>query len=134
MSSANSEMTATPDQALPRTAPKRMAFLSGSALLLAMLQLGTIAFVYYSLWIVPRQQPPRNVEWGEGVGFLVFMAGFVIAHMILAVIGLVLTLLSRWRREQPTWLCLTALSIYGPATVAAITLVVWRLVVWLLPN
>ena len=112
---------------LPST-PKRMAFFSGAALLLATLQFGAIAFVYYSLWIVPRQQPPRNLEWGEGMGAMVFLFEFVMAHAALVVVGLVLIIFSLLRHEQPIWPRQTAIAIYVPAAAAVVTLAVWRLI------
>ena len=60
----------------------KWVLVAAAALLLAALQSVTVAFVYYDCWIVPRRQPTRELEWGEGVGFFVFMAGFVIAHRV----------------------------------------------------
>jgi hypothetical protein len=107
--------------------PKRIAWFSGTALLIAALQFGSLAIVCYSLWSVPRHQPHRNMEWGEGLGFLIFLLWFVAAQMILTLTGLLLAFLSRWRREQPVWLYRTAMFIYAPAAVGAIAIAIWGL-------
>lgn len=106
--------------------PKRLAILSGAALSLATLQFATVTILAY-FWFVQSQQPPHQVEWGEGMGAIVFLFYFVVAHIALVVVGLILTLLSLWRREQPVWPRETALAIYGPAALVVVALVIWRI-------
>lgn len=107
--------------------PKPLAILSSAALSLAALQfVGTVGILAY-VSFVRSQETPHEVEWGEGVGAIIFIAALVVANMALVVVGLILTLLSLWRQEKPIWLRETALAIYGPAALLVVGLVIWRL-------
>ncbi|MES2568494.1 MAG: hypothetical protein V4710_00390 [Verrucomicrobiota bacterium] len=108
--------------------PRRLAIFGGAAMLLALLQITTTAAIFWLSFLPAlQQQLPRELEWGEGIGALVFFSRFIAVHLILIAAGLVLTILSFMRRERPVWLREAALVFYGPASIAVVVFVLWML-------